>query len=406
LRACAASQTAVELEAALGRFSISRLRVSWKKVPRELGRIGYQIDDFLYKHIGLTSAHVYGKLFVDPHVTSISGQIAMGRKVAIYLIFPRDGVQQSHFVALDYIIKCGYSPIVVSNLPLTEPEQAQFLSRSCSLILRPNRGYDFGGYRDAIRHLGTRLSELDSLAIFNDSNWFPAQPNVNWLAEAESLSLDFVGSVSHGGVDQTIAFENKDINWKFDASRPKFHYGSFSLLIGKNILRSPGFMRFWRKYRASNSKTHTIRRGEFGLSEWVINNGFTHGQTLDGRNLPELLGNLPDARLLEIARNAISFDRPKPTDTQDDFFSGNPHRKALIAYILKEVLKSGQAYALQEFDMIERNGNFIKKLPVSLYPKTAKQTLRILEHLTGPDIETFRAEAREICRKKFGEVVG
>ncbi len=373
-----------------------------RKMPREIGRIGYQIDDLLYSSFGLTVARVYSRFAIEPRIRYLSGAQTRQDRVAIYLIFPVQGLLQSHFIALDHILQSGYSPIVVSNLPLSAGDTERLLHHCSTLILRPNFGYDFGGYKDAVRFLGQDLHSLTKLALFNDSNWFPVHPDHNWLAEAEAKGLDLVGSVSHGGLDNAQPFDTTT-EWRIDATRPRFHYGSFSLLLGPAILHAPGFQDFWRQYRPANNKTQTILRGEIGFSQWVIRNGFTHGETLDARNLPALLADLPTERLLQIAGNAVTFDRPRSNDTRRDVLLANPpDRNGLLHFILKEVSKSGQAYSLQDFDTVERSGNFIKKSPVSLNRTAADQTLRILSHLTGPQIDVFRAEALEIYRRKYG----
>ncbi len=380
-----------------------KLPGAFKKIPRELGRIGYQIDDMLYAKLGVTTAHLYSRYFIEPRIRHVPGALVRGSKIAIYLIFPTRGLLKSHFIALQYILRSGYAPIVVSNLPLSADTIARLLPHCATLILRPNFGYDFGGYKDAVRFLSNDLNSLDHLAIFNDSNWFPANPDRNWLAEAEAMNCDFVGSVSHGGLDLATALQGDKIVWSIDTTKPRFHYGSFSLLFGATILHSLAFRKFWQDYRPANSKTHTIRRGEIGLSQWVITHGFTHAETLDPRNLPSLLNNLPTERLLQIATNAFTFDRPRPNDTRRDILLvDTPDHGALVRFVLKEVLKSGQAYALQDFDVHERSGNFIKKSPVSLNRMGTDQTLRILGRLKGSEAETFRAEAADIARQKHG----
>ena len=374
-----------------------------QKAPRELRRLGDQIDDVLVAFLGLSLSRIYSRLFVQPRVRVVQGMLPFGTKVAIYLIFPSQGVLDSHFIALDYIRQSGYSPVVVSNLPLSQGDKAALLDKCATLILRPNSGYDFGGYRDALRLLGSRVKGLDHLAIFNDSSWFPVDTDRHWLAEAEARSLDFVGSVSSGGVDLATPFDRDPVPWSIDAGGPWFHYCSYSLLIGPAILRDPRFGAFWRNYRPASFKSYTIRRGEIGLSQWVVTNGFTHGETLDARNLPALLAELPTHRLLEIARNAITFDRPKPTDTRHDVLSASPpDHSALVRLLLREVVKSGQAYCLQDFDTRERTGMFVKKLPIAMSRTAADQTLRILDHRRSPQAAAFRAEALALYHQKYG----
>ena len=91
------------------------------------------------------------------------------QKVAIYLIFPTSGVQESHLSAIEYIASSGYSPLVVSNLFLGDSDRQEVRSRCWQLIERPNYGFDFGGYRDGVLQLASSLHELTRLVIVNDS---------------------------------------------------------------------------------------------------------------------------------------------------------------------------------------------------------------------------------------------
>jgi lipopolysaccharide biosynthesis protein len=80
---------------------------------------------------------------------------------------------------------------VVSNLPLV-PEERETLRRACwQLIERPNVGYDFGAYRDAILLLGPKLRDLERLVLVNDLLWFPVG-EADWIDDAERLEADLL----------------------------------------------------------------------------------------------------------------------------------------------------------------------------------------------------------------------
>lgn len=86
-------------------------------------------------------------------ITRLEGAVPCGDKIAIYLIFPRHSLLTSHLEAIRYIAAAGYAPLVVSNLPLTEDDRARVTAGAWRYLERPNFGYDFGGYRDAILDL-------------------------------------------------------------------------------------------------------------------------------------------------------------------------------------------------------------------------------------------------------------
>lgn len=167
---------------------------------------------------------LYSKHIVDPKVRHKTGALTVQGRAAIYMIFPADGLLASHVAALDYI--------VVSNLPLDPADEAVVLQKAAVLITRHNFGYDFAAYRDGLKYLTSIRADLDYLAIFNDSTWFPARPERNWMAEAEATGCDYVGSVFHCAMEPAGKWDFRKDVWRTDPRFPTFHYGSYSLLIG------------------------------------------------------------------------------------------------------------------------------------------------------------------------------
>lgn len=208
---------------------------------------------------------LYSKHIVDPKVRRKTGALTVQGRAAIYMIFPADDLLASHVAALDYI--------VVSNLPLDPADEAVVLQKAAVLITRPNFGYDFAAYRDGLKYLTSIRADLDYLAIFNDSTWFPARPERNWMAEAEATGCDYVGSVFHCAMGREGKWDFRKDVWRTDPRFPTFHYGSYSLLIGKKVLTSPQFAQFWQDYRASNDKTKTIAHGCRGGVQPLCNAG-------------------------------------------------------------------------------------------------------------------------------------
>ena len=77
-----------------------------------------------------------------------------------------------------------------------------------------------------------------------------------------------------------------------------------------------------------------------------------------------------------------------------------PDRADLRNFILKSVVTVGPAYALVDYDVRDRSGNFIKKSSVSLDKTSAEQTLDVLRHLTSPQSAVFLQEATALYQKK------
>jgi hypothetical protein len=267
------------------------------------------------------------------------GNLGLGTKAAIYLIFPKSGLLNSQLIALRFMIENGYSPIVVSNLPLSDHDLEQLQPLTYRTLQRENFGYDFGGYREGILVFQDQIKTLDHLALFNDSVWFPLAGARNWLQDAEATGWDFVGSGSHAALrwDDLIDYfqrlkalkgtqkssepvsKGSWIEYFLDqASRQKaaaplvqlgrnfmrrvrynrkFHYNAFALLLGKEIIGNAGFYDFFKRMKISSNKYKTIVRGEIGFSHWAVSQGYSHGATLHNDDLTHHIAQLDDEAL-------------------------------------------------------------------------------------------------------------
>ena len=376
---------------------------NWK-VKRELLRIASQGDELFRRATGRSLTYYYARIFTDRQVDFQKGDLILGSRLAVYFMFPSKGLLDSHRIALRYIIKSGYVPVVVSNLPLSPKDQAELCGFCSHLILRPNFGYDFGGYRDAVRLLENAISKLDYLAFFNDSSWFPIRPELDWLQDAESLNLDYVGSVCHEGMSSRKLRDFTTTPWIVDRTEKHFHYGSYSLLIGRELLASSAFWTFWRTFSPTNNKTLTVLRGEIGLTQMVVAKGYSHGAVCDSEGLDRLLLDVSPNRLVEIVGNLVDNGHPGLAKMRADALATDPPDPgALRNLILSTVVREGPAYALIDYDTRERRGNFIKKAPLHWNRTAAEATLRVLSRFDSPEAAVFRHEALAAYEAAYGE---
>ena len=378
---------------------MSFLPPRWKLI-REINRIRRRLMVAPSRIFAKTLAPIYYDLVLSKSSRTFEGAFGFVPNVAIYLIFPNDGVKASHLVSLRNIIEAGYAPLVISNLALSESDRDLLLGQCWKLIERPNFGYDFGGYRDGILSLKSVLPNLNHLALFNDSCWFPLDGSQNWLNDAESMGLDLVAAAFHGAVDRIKAADYLSSGWGFDPQLHRFHYGSFALLFGRNILGSAAFVHFWKRYPMTNSKDLTVRLGEVELTKWVVSQGFSHGNTCDLSDLPAILAALSDDRLAEVLRNLIlPFDiRLRAILRQFEAVSerSGAWRAKAEAIALAGAVRTGAAYALSDLLITELGFQFLKKSPLWLERSASAATLLIASRMPGQIGAVVRAEAQEI----------
>lgn len=379
----------------------------------------------------------YNDIILRPKNVIHDGALALGSKAAIYLIFPKSGVLKSHLLALQYMIDNGYSPIVVSNLPLSDDDIDQLRSLTCRILRRENFGYDFGGYREAILVFQDQIKSLDHLALFNDSVWFPVQNTRSWLKDAESAEKDLMGAISHVDMgndelrealallsDQSgnppedpqkiidpqswfDEFSNVLIDYKLPPkavvaarnllrrrrigkSDIKFHYCSFALLLGANILRDSRFFVFWKNLKITDHWKQTIIRGEIGFTQWAIKHGFSHGCTVDRDRITQNIARLDDANLLKYLHKMtpIGYNRAflqlysqqSRVRRQPSSFTENDKR-----HFMSTIMRiSSNAYIVPYYLHHEHNFQFFKKKNFSVTTFGRKIAIDMIADMPEP----------------------
>lgn len=315
------------------------------------------------------------------------GTVSDATRVVIYLIYPKNGLLESHFRAVSHFLDHGYAPIVVSNVSLGEADRKRLLASVNHLIERPNYGYDFGGYRDGVLFLRDRLPSLERLSLMNDSVWFPVAQTQDWLPAAEALGQDVVGAVSNFFVDPKRVRDCREVHgaWRYDTRHPKFHYCSFALSFGSAVLRDTRFLQFWDRLKLSDDKIATVHRGEVGLGQWVVRSGHSHGCTLDLSRLDLDLDLLDDSRLREVTENLIIPEdaalRAQKALVLAQSVSAPDARLRLKSFVLLATAQTGGGYALLDFALRQKGHGFVKKSPLWLDTEGARTTLQLLSEM-------------------------
>lgn len=323
----------------------------------------------------------YYDLILARKIRITTGHLPASREMAVFLIFPKSGILACHRSMLETLRSQSITPVVVSNRPLSDADRGQ-LAEFCHVILeRPNVGYDFGGYRDAMIYLQEILPDMNRLWIFNDSTWMIEQP-ITWFEQARGLSHDFVGASYALTRRKFMDISEPRKLWPPDVHHPNFHYASYALCIGKNVLHHPNFMRFWRKLPITDNKKLTVRRGEMGLSQWIIRNGFTHGATCEFKTIASELAALAPEELDKTARQALLLSEfnfaALRTHILASDLNSEQGRQLRIDYLLYLICRQGPAYTLAGYAIEKKGFQFLKKSPARLSPISKASTLTLL----------------------------
>ncbi|MFU8863325.1 MAG: rhamnan synthesis F family protein [Rhodobacterales bacterium] len=383
-------------------------KIPFWKIKRELHRLRREGGGFLRELPRKLYFRRYYDLVSSKAIRRTKGKTYLKREVAIYLIFPENGVLESHIFMLRELQRDGIDTVVVSNLPLTDNDRDRLLETAARIIERPNVGYDFGGYRDGMLDIAGLLPDLDRVWLLNDSVWMVSQ-SISWFAQARALNKDFTGATSSfsilrktlWGARRFDATDYRNIVWRHQPENRNFHYGSYALCIGKAILQDPRFLDYWRKLEIRNGKKHTVRRGEIGLSQWALRHGYSHGATHEIDRLPQELAKLSDAELDQTARELILFKdtalagiSPSVLLTDTSSVAGRAERMGLI---LTAVARHGSAYALALYNLRHTTFPFLKKSPLWLSSDGPASMLKLAEDISTPPTAHIAAEAHQLC---------
>lgn len=376
------------------------------KLRRELKRLFTQLFSIprsVYDVFLSTKIH---DLFLRANIKRVAGDVPRGDRVAIYLVFPKNGLLPSHKRSIAHIRESGYAPLVVSNLPLSEEDQSYLKTHSWKFLTRPNKGYDFGGYREGFLTVRPEIEDLEYLAFLNDSSWFPVPGTEAWLLQAEALGVDYAGAATSFGIRRVPRDQYQTIVWEHDTSLSEFHYCSYAILVGKKILQDPAYHRYWETYVLSETKRKVVRRGEIGMSRFAIDNGFTHGTTYDITTLPAALETCTDEELNACASNIVVLGERMMRDVLDhtlpklDARRSPAERQETIKLIMATAARIGVSYAIPHFLNAKHQFPFLKKSPVGLDHRDSDVMYDLAKKLGGEDGEIIRAEMDMIRRTK------
>lgn len=261
------------------------------------------------------------------------------------------------------------------------------LARKASLIIeRPNVGYDFGGYRDAIRELAPRLAALDRLWILNDSVWLVPQSE-SWFDTARRLDVDFVGASSNSAVARAKLESFREMGWGQTSDHKGFHYSSYALSVGPHILSDSTFLEFWNKLEIRNDKRLTVKYGETGLSQWVLRYGYSHRATCEFGDLDRELLALSSAEVDMVARDLVIADDERLAALKAEILFTDPASESgrvdRIKLILAAVSRNTSVYTIPGYMLVQRSFHFLKKLPLTANADAAATMLRIIKRIEG-----------------------
>ena len=328
------------------------------------------MSGFVTRWVSLAFPSFYNDRVLRPQRLDLEGLHAQTDKIAIFLIFPKHGVLENHLHSLRYLVANGYSPFLVSNLPLNPDDIARLKPLTWRIMQRQNFGYDFGGYRDAVLDLAPHLRQINRLVFLNDSCWFPLAGKANWLKTAEDSGMDAYWADEHRGLPLSATTD-----WTNFANARRPYFARYAISMGEKVVQSPHFFRFWRRLWISNGKGRTTRRGEHGLSAWLKKSGFSCDALSKNGDLRHYLLQLPTDEFAAICRSTLSAKEKKYFRDLNNAEDIAVSRLKKIEFIETRVNRTGVPIVLPRFAIEHQNFPFLKKSATGRKIPILRQTI-------------------------------
>lgn len=353
------------------------------KVRRELARVFIkQLPTLLTRLLTKLFGWLYYDFFHSKKKLVTYGQSKLTSRICVFVIFPKADVEDQ-LSTIDYLGRNHFSTVVVANKALSSEQRLEILKKSSVVIERFNFGYDFGGYREGFLWVRENTSLTPEHVLFlNDSCWFPVKNDSSWIADAIRQDLDYCSPITSATIKKREVIGDFEEWWKQDKTSRNFHYCSFALLVSKRVFLDQSFYRFFKYFPLTNSKTRTVRRGEIGLTKWVLNSGFSHGEMF---NIEKLL---PEFKRMSKSELLLLFDE---LTLLDDINLNRRKLKLeqniqkindleLLGFILYAIARQGAAYSVPAYLVRTHNFPFLKKSLINYNPKNKE----IIDPLRDP----------------------
>jgi hypothetical protein len=306
------------------------------------------------------------------------GPIALAPKIVLFMHFDRTGRVRPQI--LDYIRQLrdsGRSVVFITNAGFLTAAATQALQPLCTcIIVRRNRGYDFGAWCDGVEHFDLPRADTEEIIFANDSVFGPITPIAPMLSRIDYAKADIWGLVE---------------SWQY-----RYHLQSFFFAFGPTALQSPAFGKFWRGIKPVPAKAYIIRQYEIGITQKMIKAGLSVAslwtyqslvESVDYQTLDELiLQSESDTgkadpilrnRRLQVLRLRDAVSRRVALNPTADLW-----RQLLLAgfpFIKRELLRENPAEVEDVADWIE-----LVRTKLNVDPQPILDDLRLMLKDTAP----------------------
>lgn len=185
-------------------------------------------------------------------------------RLCIYLTYDKENIIDGYITYMLKELRAGCVKLLLVCNAKSDRQDGEADSYADQVIYRDNKGYDAGGYKDALcDYIGwDRLGEYDELILLNDSFYGPFYPMQQIFDAMETVEADFWGLTRSqaGQMSEGMRYEE--------------HIQSYFLVFRKNVMESSIFRAFWEQINYPETMEDAVRDFELGINICLKQNGF------------------------------------------------------------------------------------------------------------------------------------
>lgn len=197
------------------------------------------------------------------------------KRAVVFAHYDKDELVDDYVIYyLKSLKETAQNIIFVSCGNLSDVEKSKLDGIASHIIAEHHEEYDFGSYKRGFLYLkeNNLIENIDELVLANDSCFGPFYPFTEIFTEMEKKDCDFWGITKNN-------FGYRKVPNHFFVRRP--HIQSYFIVLKNNTFKSDDFTNFMKSIKPENSKCVVVSNYEIGLSEMLVEMGFSYDVYID-----------------------------------------------------------------------------------------------------------------------------
>ncbi|MGX1695899.1 rhamnan synthesis F family protein [Microbacterium keratanolyticum] len=204
--------------------------------------------------------------------------VSGGRRLVVYVVYDRrGGVDEYIPFALAGLREHAAHVLVVVNGSLSDEGRAKLEPVSDEILVRENVGFDIWAHKEALEHVGSRISEFDEVLLTNDTWFGPVRPYGPVFERMGERAVHFWGMTDHAR-EVPNPFTGKGVL--------PYHLQSFWIAVRREMFLSEAWDRYWAELPEMSSYFDAVLKHEVVFTEHFAQQGFTHDVAYPATDYP------------------------------------------------------------------------------------------------------------------------